>query len=190
MISCPCNRFDTIESIREALDSDDSIHIHQLQAWLSGRFHQRAASSTCSSSTGEGRKRLECGSTCRNRVKISFAVLNGIRDACRPFLESSSCGLGSASAQLQATPRKNEPSYDEAFPSLGPGPGRQNAASKPKRRIRPALVTQPKTAVAPAWNLVNVSSDDDPSFPALGRRAVPLRHVPHGLQRLAHRARL
>ena len=162
MISCPCDRFDSIESIREALDSAESIQ--HLRAWLSGSAHQFA-------STGECRTRLSCGSTCRKRVKVSFTILNGIRDACRPYLESST-GLGGANAQHQVTPKKKkEPSYNEAFPSLGGSEvGKRNAASKHKRRIRPALVTQPKTTVAPAWNLVNVSNDDDPSFPALGFR--------------------
>lgn len=180
VILCPCDHFSSILDLRHALESAESVE--RLLQWLSGSLNIQAL---------KEKKRLSCGSHCRRRVKASFALLNGIRDACRPYLEAAKNESIASTATSDNTPKKKRDSvvsYDEAFPSLGAAERKPN--TKPKRRIRPALVTQTKTS-STAWNLVNLPAEnnDDPSFPAAAtshsRPVASIRSAASGPEKLA-----
>ena len=77
VIECPCNEFGTVQAIRSVLNSDERTQA--LVTWLS-------------TDAADATQRLSCQTgpnlRCARRVSASFSILNGIRDACRPFLES------------------------------------------------------------------------------------------------------
>jgi hypothetical protein len=119
-----------MSKILEALDSEEKMK--SLLSWLEGDTDRLAISGRQKGSL------LSCGkrSRCRFRYGISFAILNAIRDACRPHLEnatSNSIGnsgrssnehdvRGSATSTVDERFSRQHPpmreSYEEAFPSL------------------------------------------------------------------------
>ena len=128
--------------------------MRMLLEWLDGRTDETAL---------DQNRLLSCGkrSRCRFRYGISFAILNAIRDACRPHLEkqlsntSGSSGGGTVVAVAEeegfSTPgSKKTPSatvsYDEAFPSLQPS---SNASTGVFKQPHPAasniLIPRKKT---------------------------------------------
>jgi hypothetical protein len=171
-IKCPCDNFTALSKIVEILDSEDSSSSSSMQSlvdWLDGRTDQHALNEN---------KLLSCGkrSRCRFRYGTSFAILNAIRDACRPHLESAWNGDSSSSGNassvvveegfskqtskggaLQVTPIMP---YEEAFPSLKsskansgevkPHPAAYNILV-PRKKLAPTKVVgtqeQPKTLV-------------------------------------------
>ena len=82
---CPCHEFasSSLEQIRQALLDNEERRVTVLVEWLCG------SSTISNASLGNEQPRLSCSSTstCRKRIKASFMILNGIRDACRPYLE-------------------------------------------------------------------------------------------------------
>jgi hypothetical protein len=119
-IKCPCENFTALSKIVEVLDSEDSMQ--PLMDWLNGGTDTTALNEN---------KLLSCGkrSRCRFRYGTSFAILNAIRDACRPHLESawnSDSSSGNATVVVEEGFSKQTSkgasqvpmTYDEAFPSL------------------------------------------------------------------------
>lgn len=215
VIPCPCGEFSSISSMREALKGPED-RVEMLLDWISGqqraqRLHSgseraaaetRTAAATCGGGGGKS-------SPCKNRAQASFAILNAIRDAVRPYLEA---GKQQQQHQIKNSPRKDRNSFEEAFPALKNAtlttdeaafPTLQSAVSiknsdammggkkgtaattfvaptekasttKPKRRIRPAIVTQT------AWgqgNLVNLPPESSDPFPALSRQSATAVHT-------------
>ena len=80
-LECPCQNFAAMSKIVDALDSEERMKC--LLAWLGGETDNLAL---------QQNKVLSCGkrSRCRFRYGTSFAILNSIRDASRPFLEPTS----------------------------------------------------------------------------------------------------
>lgn len=123
-VKCPCNEFGNVESIREALDSGERTKV--LVAWLA--------------ENSEG-KQLSCQSlaniACTRRVGASFLILNEIRNAVRPFLET-------VKPEKQA-----EPTYEESFPSLAPKASTTTtpnvATVKPKKKLSPVTTSTATT---------------------------------------------
>jgi hypothetical protein len=115
--------------ILKALESEDQTE--KMLDWLNGTTDTIALNDPKV-------QRLSCGkrSRCRFRYGTSFAILNAIRDACRPFLDQQqlqhiSSGAnpieesnGGSSELKFAIPTSESPVYDEAFPALGIGPGK------------------------------------------------------------------
>jgi hypothetical protein len=124
-VKCPCNEFGNVESIRKALDSDERTKA--LVAWLAAE-------------NSEG-KQLSCQSlaniACTRRVGASFLILNEIRNAVRPFLET-------VKPEKQA-----EPTYEESFPSLAPTASTTTtpnvATVKPKKKLSPVTISTATT---------------------------------------------
>ena len=134
---CCCVEFSSsLKSIHLALQDKDKTT--RLIQWLS--------TDPCRESVSDGRF---CGAkNCFDkRGKTSLLILNGIRDACRPFLEHQ--GSSTAHKISQGSPAPSVP-YEEAFPTLASGAKEtddqnnnqqhDNKKKKPKRRIRPAIV--------------------------------------------------
>ena len=118
LVPCPCQEIGSAQSIRAALDSDERTNA--LVKWLSD---------------AEGR-RLSCQPQqpdlgCTRRVGASFSILNGVRDAVRPFLETTTVKSS-----------VEEPTYEESFPSLSKAqwvstPNVVVARKKTKKKVVP-----------------------------------------------------
>lgn len=117
--TCPCQEFGTVQAIRSALDSEERTLA--LVTWLSDH-----------TKTDHGR-RVSCqpreNLRCVRRVSVSFSILNGIRDACRPFLEPVATKQGAA---------ETLPTYEASFPALPSSSSSVEpmvAPKKPKKKI-------------------------------------------------------
>lgn len=145
VLECPCENFTAISKILDyLLDTQDGVS--KLLDWLDGKSDQQALLEN---------KILSCGkrSRCRFRYGTSVAILNAIRDACRPHLEIDSLVTKSGMknvAELSFSSGNNSPfkqefpkaqnganydentTYEEAFPSLNAssdGPKQQHPAA-------------------------------------------------------------
>lgn len=141
--TCPCQTFRSVENVVDALESSERTRL--LIAWLSGESENY------------------CGTySCNNRVEISLAILNAVRDACRIFLED--------------TQKKQPTTYEESFPALSLNSKSKNASAVTKknlqggnkRRIRPATLAPASNATA--WgaskgNLVGLASEEPLNMP-------------------------
>jgi hypothetical protein len=141
VVQCPCHEFKSIQTIRVALDSEERTKA--LVAWLAD--------------TRSGR-RLSCQTqqaelSCTRRVRASFSILNGIRDAVRPFLETAT---------------KAEPSYDEAFPTLG-------AITQVAPNV---LVARKKTKKKVSLDSVKTENKDSTKRTGIEKRRIRLELVP------------
>jgi hypothetical protein len=107
-IECPCQKYASMSKIIEALESSSEERMQGLLDWLNGTTDAIALANE---------QRLSCGkrSRCRFRFGTSFAILNAIRDACRPYLEP---GSPSPSSDKASEPPLPPVSYDEAFPTF------------------------------------------------------------------------
>lgn len=110
--SCPCYDFHPETASTSAVNSDEQTTT--LISWLSGNSMPKI-----------DEKRVTTSShICPNRLHASIAILNAIRDACRPFLEASapSPDVNASSFYMngkQAHPNFNEKTaYEDSFPSL------------------------------------------------------------------------
>lgn len=171
-IECPCQKYASMSKLIEALESsseqeEEESHIMQgLLDWLNGTTDAIALAND---------QRLSCGkrSRCRFRFGTSFAILNAIRDACRPYLEPGSLGSllicnnanannsnnannsyhfsgnesspASSKASEQPPPAADAVSYDEAFPTLLGGNDKHKAEANAS-----ANAFQPSTTTASA----------------------------------------
>jgi hypothetical protein len=151
-IECPCQNYASMSKILEALESPEE-QMQGLLDWLNGTTDAIALASE---------QRLSCGkrSRCRFRFGTSFAILNAIRDACRPYLEPGSLGTltisnnvnesSPSSSRASQQPPQPPPavSYDEAFPTFG-GTKKQEAESE-NAFFRPSIatITTPHPAAA------------------------------------------
>lgn len=79
--------------------------------WLKGETDNMALN--------EG-KLLSCGkrSRCRFRYGTSFAILNAIRDACRPFLEQQPSSQTTTVVSKPSVSPSDPATYEDAFPAL------------------------------------------------------------------------
>lgn len=126
-ITCPCQEIGSIQSIQSALASRERTNT--VVTWLSNSNAQDFQLSCQSQSN------LECS----HRVSASFSILNGIRDAVRPFLE--------AVKPPSETPTKQQATYEESFPSLSSNvtaskPNVIMPKSKSKKKV--PIVSKPK----------------------------------------------
>jgi hypothetical protein len=110
VIECPCKTFGSIRDVQVALDNEDQTRT--LIHWLSGEVDEAAF---------REKRSLSCGVSvrCKIRVRTSLSVLNAIRDACRPFLESHGGVSQSGGKKDRDSLDENPVVYEEAFPSLG-----------------------------------------------------------------------
>jgi hypothetical protein len=134
VIECPCQTFGSIRDVQVALDDEDRTRTDTLIHWLSGgvdeaAFREKRSLSCGVAVAGNGTRTLRC----KVRVRTSLSILNAIRDACRPFLESHvnnvhanvnvSGGSGGVSGSGASGGKKDKDEtpavYEEAFPSLG-----------------------------------------------------------------------
>lgn len=153
VIQCPCQSFASMQAVQAALWSEDRSRT--LIQWLAGTLDQQAAGGTAPP--------LSCASTlpaprCQSRVSTSLAILNDIRDACRPFLDESSSsnsssaggggGGGASGGGGGASGKKGAQTspvvYEEAFPSLA-----STAAPKKTNMLVGRKKVQGKSLVVP-----------------------------------------
>eukprot|EP00934_Nitzschia_sp_Nitz4_P000640 Nitzschia sp. Nitz4//scaffold56_size114212//46322//49958//NITZ4_003946-RA/size114212-snap-gene-0.171-mRNA-1//1//CDS//3329554694//640//frame0 len=111
-LQCPCENFTSLTKILATLESDEKVV--PLIDWLNG---------TTDAQAWQQQKILSCGKRprCRFRYGVSFAIINAIRDACRPFLESGSLPLvpNQDDEEPSSQPVKStKVSYENEFPSL------------------------------------------------------------------------
>ncbi|KAL7464364.1 hypothetical protein ACHAXS_004694 [Conticribra weissflogii] len=111
--SCPCQTFSSADAVTSAVYSE--ARTQALIEFLSNSFRPpRVPDQTASP--------LEEGSTpCKNRLQASIVVLNAIRDACRPFLESPTTPTPISSngpTGKNSTHRHLVPTYEDSFPPL------------------------------------------------------------------------
>ena len=174
---CPCGVFQELDTVIAALENRDRTEY--LIRWLSGGdscTHSTRKDDDTRQSDTSTRFSFSCGNgACRGRVKTSFAILNAIRDACRPFLEQTTSPINETDGSSPQTIEAQLP-YEEAFPALGATKatptmlmGRKKTKSTTrtsgnnktmapqsntnngkanKRRIRPAIVSPDATS---AW---------------------------------------
>lgn len=148
-VKCPCDNFTAMSRIVEALDdSSREEKLESLLDWLAGGTDKLAL---------DENKLLSCGkrSRCRFRYGTSFAILNAIRDACKPHLEkmsshengavvsSPTMGIKVEEGFSKQSQLKTEP-YEEAFPSLVAVS--QSSASKPHPAAANILIPRKKKA--------------------------------------------
>jgi hypothetical protein len=118
VIECPCQTFCSIRDVQEALYHEDRTRT--LIHWLSGEVDEAAFREKRSLSCGVAAA-AAAAVRCKNRVRSSLSILNAIRDACRPFLEShgNSAGGGvSGGKPDKDAPDETPVVYEDAFPSL------------------------------------------------------------------------
>jgi hypothetical protein len=119
-IECPCANFTAMSKIVDVLNDSKEQRMQSLLDWLEGGTDARAL---------EQNRVLSCGkrSRCRFRYGTSFAILNAIRDACRPYLEQPTSSTTTANSNVGITTegfsnggKVDLPPvvYEEAFPAL------------------------------------------------------------------------
>ena len=103
-INCPCQEFTDLSKIVKVLEEKDRVE--NLIRWLDGETDNVALKEN---------HILSCGKRprCRYRFGISFAILNAIRDACRPYLEQQIATIAEGVKSESMVP------YEDAFPALG-----------------------------------------------------------------------
>ncbi len=153
---CPCENFTSLSKLVETLDSQQAMQ--SLIDWLDGRTDDLAL---------EQQQQLSCGkrSRCRFRYGTSFAILNAIRDACRPYLEVEENTTETYEEKFPSLQPYNVPIKEtKAHPAVAnilmpPNHGHpkltyEEALQKPKekKRIRPAQVTEPAHRDNTIWN--------------------------------------
>jgi len=118
---CPCQQFqsddDTI--ISSAVASDAKAD--ELVRWLARSL--RKDDTIDSNIESDETTATLC---CTNRLRASITILNAIRDACRPFLETTSANpnLNAATLHKASTTKKQpensqiSPTYEDSFPPL------------------------------------------------------------------------
>jgi hypothetical protein len=110
-VECPCHNFTALSKIVEILDSRNEVDC--LLAWIRGEVDETAVSQN---------QLLSCGkrSRCRFRFGLSYAILNDIRDSCRPYLDTSSSRIPEHTENSFSKPKETTItiSYEDAFPSL------------------------------------------------------------------------
>lgn len=174
-IECPCQKYASMSKILEALESsEEQMQMKGLLDWLNGTTDAIALANE---------QRLSCGkrSRCRFRFGTSFAILNAIRDACRPYLEAGSLGAltisnngnesSPSSSKASEQPQPPPVSYDEAFPTLGgikeheaesenaffpPSATATTTTTTPHPAAANILVPRKKSTAAPHPSAVNV----------------------------------
>jgi hypothetical protein len=108
-IECPCHNFTALSKIVEILDSESEVEC--LLSWIGGEVDEIAVSQN---------KLLSCGkrSRCRFRYGTAYAILNAIRDACRPYLDTSSSRIPEQMENTVSKAAGTPISYEAEFPSL------------------------------------------------------------------------
>jgi len=124
-INCKCHQFQSDNSITSSIESDIQTDI--LVDWLSNG----------ASNSNEVNEKKTATKPCPNRLHASIVILNTIRDACRPYLESStspqqasttvgfsptrSSSLNNSKVNnksVQPNFNNNQVTYEDSFPSL------------------------------------------------------------------------
>lgn len=110
---CHCQEFQSDDAVTSAVESD--TRAEALILWLSGGASS-ATNTDGESSTGIFHR-------CPNRLRASIVILNAIRDACRPHLESSaspatSCTPDCANGKNSEPNFSDKTTYEDSFPSL------------------------------------------------------------------------
>lgn len=124
-LNCACQRFQTDADVTKAVNSDEATDA--LIGWLSG-----AANNEMHNKDVDGPALLDKSIPCPNRLTASIAVLNAIRDACRPYLEAATTSAQSPSIKNSPSPPTatkkstntlpdfsgSNATYENSFPSL------------------------------------------------------------------------
>ena len=81
-LDCPCQQFQSENVVTSSVDSDTQMDV--LVEWLAG-----ISSNNKQNGNDKILETEQLNPACPNRLHASIAILNAIRDACRPYLESS-----------------------------------------------------------------------------------------------------
>lgn len=105
---CLCQDFNSMTKIVEILNSKEQVDC--LIRWLEGETDDLAL---------KHNNILSCGkrSRCRFRYGTSFAILNAIRDACRPYLEPQT-SVSTDESGAKTHPEPVAVIYEDSFPAL------------------------------------------------------------------------
>ena len=129
-VKCPCQEFTDLSKIAVLLESKERVD--NFLQWLDGETDDVALKENCILSCGKRPR-------CRYRFGTSFAILNAIRDACRPYLATT------AHNNAEVSVRKVTPSdpiaYEDAFPALG-------NSSKKETTVATTFSTKPHPAAS------------------------------------------
>ncbi|GKY96316.1 hypothetical protein MPSEU_000591300 [Mayamaea pseudoterrestris] len=174
MSSCQC--FKDIEQVAKALENTEDTR--RLIDWLAGN----------DDADGDANSPSSC--QCTSRRNTSLLILNAVRDACRPFLESSAPAVTkqhaslttASSAPVAVVTAPTKKSYTDEFPPLGlTTPGKKQSKTEPiqiirkskgmqKKRVRPQMIqstlTAPSATMPRRGNLVDVESSSEPLLPS------------------------
>ena len=123
--NCTCQQFQSDNAVISAVDSGEKTDV--LVKWLSGSI-------SSNSDDNKGEKKMGTPSAkkqCPHRLQASIAILNAIRDACRPYLESpvapapvsptsgsSPTRNGNSNVQQPNFNTYQVTTYEDSFPSL------------------------------------------------------------------------
>ena len=144
--SPPCRHFRTIQDIANAViatnQSEDTTESAVVPLDIAALLHciNRDKCSENDKSTSS----TFCADPCPNRGNISLAILNAIRDACRPFLDEDCRGDGvgdqsmfqGRSCEQKANSVNERIRYEESFPQLsGQGKRRQHQKQGPCQEL-------------------------------------------------------
>eukprot|EP00571_Detonula_confervacea_P000080 CAMPEP_0172324684 /NCGR_PEP_ID=MMETSP1058-20130122/51971_1 /TAXON_ID=83371 /ORGANISM="Detonula confervacea, Strain CCMP 353" /LENGTH=1077 /DNA_ID=CAMNT_0013041025 /DNA_START=44 /DNA_END=3273 /DNA_ORIENTATION=+ len=112
-LDCPCHQFQSDDAVTSAVESD--ARTESLIGWLSGALGENVDDKNLAAQTN----------LCPNRLQASIFFLNAIRDACRPYLESSApppSAISSSPSTKDANKLQpnfsNIGTYKDSFPSL------------------------------------------------------------------------
>ena len=122
-LDCPCQQFQSENVVTSSVDSDTQMDV--LVEWLAG---------ISSNNKQNGNEKIleteQLNPACPNRLHASIAILNATRDACRPYLESSTAPSVQSTTIGFSSPSKstkddtqpnfidNVVTYEDSFPSL------------------------------------------------------------------------
>ena len=162
---CPCQEFASIPKILDVLESKERTRV--LLDWLDGKNDELALNDP-------NVIHLSCGKRCRCRFRfgISFAILNSLRDAVRPYLDKQPSGSPppkSTSAHFLPQSNTTNPpkhsninTYEESFPSLGSADALTNKSNVPPSShpaadniLKPPATTSTRTSSEPTQNNTN-----------------------------------
>jgi hypothetical protein len=149
IMDCPCHNFTALSKIVDALTEDDRTNA--MIEWLNGRTDKIAM---------EQQTLLSCGKRfqCRFRYGTSFAILNAIRDACKPFLDTTAAAAAAATTPTTSFTAvgvsvENQDSNPSAAPDLKIGDEASfPPLTQPRRQPKQTLDDHPGLSNFPPMN--------------------------------------
>ena len=164
---CPCQQFQSDDEtviLSSAVELD--VKADALINWLAGSVEGEITIDSHESS-----------SRCANRLRASITILNAIRDACRPFLETTSVNPEAKTETIKKVSTKNEQpdnnnqsiaTYEDSFPPLSFTSAAISApptllVGRKKKKDQKKIGQQQHRHEQSAFNQANASYED--SFP-------------------------